>query len=371
MAGPRQAQWFLPVVRAGLRGVDPEVRVAGVAAIADVLAEKSLPELIEVMKTTTAETERTALRQALLSFNMAALLPLLQQDYRHLELQSRILVLQLFGERHAVAVLPLVLSDCRADDDNLRITALTSMANLAGPEALSVLLDRLIDASGDEERRAAQNAVLSVYNRAQDKNAVFSQVQKVYASADNTGKAKLLDVYKNIGDQNSLDVVLTAQQDPGLRESALRALAGWPSQTGCDALTALAEGTTDLTTRVLAIRGVLRIIRENGIGGPRAFDYCRRLMAVADRREEKRLVLAQLAGIKSAYALEYVASFLQDASLAPEALQAVNQIVASQDETGQELTCMDVAVALVKAQADSQLIAELTGNPLINSKKTV
>jgi hypothetical protein len=82
---------------------------------------------------------------------------------------------------------------------------------------------------------------------------------------------------------------------------------------------------------VFALRGLSRLLGnpENRRSADQMLDICKRMMAAADRPEEKRLVLGRIGDIRDARALELATPHLKDANLRNEAATAVISITQS------------------------------------------
>ncbi len=113
-----------------------------------------------------------------------------------------------------------------------------------------------------------------------------------------------------------------AQEDAAIRDAAVRTLAEWPNLNAAEELLLLARTAPVQTHKVLALRGYVRLA---GLSDSPTAMYTRAL-ALAERTEDKRLVLAGLGTASSSEALQLVEKHLNDAALQAEAAAAIVQI---------------------------------------------
>ena len=101
--------------------------------------------------------------------------------------------------------------------------------------------------------------------------------------------------------------------------AALRLLAEWPEASAAPYLAQAARTAKKPNQRILALRGYLRLTSQGKQPAERKLAACREALGLADRDEEKKLVLGVLGGIPSVEALTMVAGFLENPALKDEA----------------------------------------------------
>jgi hypothetical protein len=118
-------------------------------------------------------------------------------------------------------------------------------------------------------------------------------------------------------------------QDPqaDIRDAAVRALCSWKDAAAAPDLLRLARGGATRVHRVLALRGFVRLV---GLPSRRpaaeTLALYRQAMGAAQGAQEKKLVLAGVAGVACVEALELAEAHLADEALAGEAAAAVVRI---------------------------------------------
>lgn len=106
-----------------------------------------------------------------------------------------------------------------------------------------------------------------------------------------------------------------------LRAAGGRALCATRDPELVPDLIAVARDNSDASLRVLAFRSAARLARDA--------ETFKQLLMLAKRPEEKKLVLAGLAGLSNQAALDVVSSLLNDADVRAEATQATREIQAA------------------------------------------
>jgi type 1 glutamine amidotransferase/HEAT repeat protein len=224
-----------------------------------------------------------------------------------------------------------------AEDKNAKIRAQSwkALAELAGQGDLPAMIALWVKIEGQSERKAAEDAVVAVARQvsAEDRSdqpilAVMDSVQDV------DKKASLLSALGRIGDRNALPVLRESlkDKDSGITAAVIRALSSWPGDEPLEDLKQVVLSTKDAQHKVLAFRGFVRLI---GIGDSPAAQKLKlysEAMNLAERVDEKRLVLAGLGGVGHPYALGIVESYFTDNELRNEAHAAAVGIVETMDE---------------------------------------
>ncbi len=104
--------------------------------------------------------------------------------------------------------------------------------------------------------------------------------------------------------------------------------------------------TRSITHRVLAIRGLVRVLGASGRTPDDITNIYARALAATQRPDEKKLIIAGLANVRTLDALRLVAEFLDDADLKTEAALAAARIALGPDDRANPLTDYEVVVAL-------------------------
>ena len=153
--------------------------------------------------------------------------------------------------RNATSAVPALLG-LAVKNDREAILAVGRLGEAANTTALLALLDTATD------RAAVETALVSLGRKIG--NAKFL-VDALNGSASGEAKASMLNALAGLGGDDALAALRGVLQQPegALRTAAVRALAGMDNPAVLGDLVAAAAASTDEKTRVLALRGVIRL----------------------------------------------------------------------------------------------------------------
>jgi HEAT repeat protein len=230
--------------------------------------------------------------------------------------------------RGARTALPELLRATADPDSAVRIAALEALASLADADQLPAILECLGKATDSTERDAAVKAAVAAARARPDVAARATPLIAALGTATPEAKVALLGALAELGGADALAAVSAAAKDGDakVRGAAIGALAGWPDASAMNALIAIARSTDNPTHRIVALRGFLQQVEQPGRTPEQALALYQQALAMADRAEEKKLVLAGLSTVSNLAALKLAEPFLADAALKDEAGLAVAKI---------------------------------------------
>ncbi|NIA28281.1 MAG: DUF1080 domain-containing protein [Actinobacteria bacterium] len=368
MFGRQRSTAALPLVKASLQSENARVRLAAFSAEKAILGDKAAADLIAALPGF-EEADVPIVKKELSTLPTQALLPVIKKEFKNLDGKSQRILLEILQERQTDKALPFLRESLTSDDPNLRVAALKGLGDLGQKDDLAVLLRHWQKCENTSEKKEARNAITAIIRNLPDQKAAFKQLGETFSTLSTANKIAMLKIYKALGGESAFQFVQKQGENKALNEAATRTLIDWPDASALDAVVQIAKNNKNQTLRILAIRGALRILRENPMGAPSAFAYCRQLMQAADRPEEKRMVLAGLSNIKSPQSLRYVARLTQDKSIAYEAAFAAAKIASTDTKSEENLSADQVALAFIEANADKNLLQKLQSNPIVEEKQ--
>jgi HEAT repeat protein len=234
------------------------------------------------------------------------------------------------GERRIAAAKPVLMDLVESGPQGLRERAAAALRTLVGQADIPALLGLLGGLEEESAREAMQDTVAAAARTNPRELARSGEVEaRLAAEKDPRKRADLLRVLGKIGDDSSLAPVRAALADPdeGIVDAAVRALAEWPTGSARDSVFEVARGSLILNHRVLATRAYVRMIGLEPYRAPEgaAADLLR-ILALAPRPEEKKLVLAALVRFPCVTALKTAESLVADPEVAKEAKLAADRI---------------------------------------------
>jgi HEAT repeat protein len=319
----------LPALFAVARKAEKPVRLTAIRAVAEFGNVSALPVLVELLDD--ADQDVAAAAQESL-----ASLPGSQADAAIMKMLSdasaarRITATELIGRRRMTSAVPALFDAAGGADAKLRIAAVKKLGELAGPPEMPRLLDLLARAESPEDLEATEQALSAVGLKAADPAACVAQVEARFAQASPAQKCALVRVLGAVGGPNSLKAVRSAVNEPSVEVHAvaIRALGSWNTADAALDLLELAKTAGNPTDKMICLRGYLRLAGQSELAVDKRLAMCREAAALAQKDDEKKLLLAALGGIPSIEALDLVTPCLDEAGIKEEAAAAVADVSA-------------------------------------------
>jgi HEAT repeat protein len=222
------------------------------------------------------------------------------------------------ASRNAKDAIGTVVGQIGDADATVRSAALTALAQLGTPEQTTVAVKAVRAAKDSRERGTAEKALLAICSRGREKSqdAVLAGLQ----GADAAVKGSLLRALGRIGGTTAMQTVqaATADKETSVSDDAVRVLAEWPDLAAAPHLLTIAKTSKKMNQQVLALRGYVRLagVEKNGA---KKMAMLTESMGLAQRPDEKKLVLGELGNIRTLESMKLIAPCLDDPKLANEA----------------------------------------------------
>jgi HEAT repeat protein len=241
---------------------------------------------------------------------------------------QRMTALELIARRRITSAIPTLFDAAAGSDPQIRTAAIRKLGELADPSDLPRLFNLLAEAADPGELEATEQAVSSVSLRALDPGACVRQVEARLAQAPPAQKCALVRVLGAVGGTNALTATRAAVNDPNteVHGAAIRVLAGWSTAEAAPDLLELAKAASNPTDKMICLRGYLRLAGQSDLPVDKRLAMCREAADLAQKDNEKKLLLGALGGIASPQALNLITPYLDDAGCKEEAATAVVDI---------------------------------------------
>jgi HEAT repeat protein/type 1 glutamine amidotransferase len=223
--------------------------------------------------------------------------------------------------RYEPAAAPLIEA-AETSDSAVRRQSLKALETLAGEQQVGGLLKLLLAADSAADVRACERAVIAACGRVDDPQQRTGYILNALPSSAGRAKASLLGILGRYGGEEALGAVAAAagDSDAEVSTAAVRALADWPNASPAPILLNLAKTTGSRAAGVLALRGYIRMADlVAGTSAGRSMAMYRRATELANRTDEKKLILAGLQKIHEPQALQFIEPYLGDSQLLREA----------------------------------------------------
>lgn len=303
----------------------PEVRAAALQALQK-LGDRTA---VRVLVQAAAETEgavRDAARASLARLAATGADEELLTGLQTAAPGERVEIVRALQARSCQMAIPMLLAEAGRGEDEVRSAAFDALGELAKPAQATQLVELLVRATGDSVGAAAENAVVAVLNRITDEAERARPLLLAWDAAPAGARPALVRALGRIGGPPALDLIRTARhsQDEAVMDAAVRALAKWPTDEVLDDLWGLAKHSPDKSHRVLALQGYARLLALPGTrSAAETLARYQTAMSLAERPEEKQLVLAGVAKVAHLDALHFAQQYLGDEALRAEAEAAV------------------------------------------------
>ncbi len=210
------------------------------------------------------------------------------------------------------------------NDATVRHEAIRALGTLGkGPE-FGALVALAVEPKEPADRPVIEKAIEVILGRVEDKRGQAAPLLMALSRSPMEAKPMLLRLLCETPTPKALQALYAALMDPNdaIREAALRSLAAWPDAAPAGTLLTVVRTFPDEQEKLLALQGYVRMA---GISKNPTAMYLR-AMELAERPEEKRLVLNGLGNAGSAEALPVVEKYLKDEQLQLHAARAAIQI---------------------------------------------
>lgn len=320
----------LPTVLQAARSQAAPVRLAALRALESVGDASSVPFLAETAANSRG-AEQSAARSALRMLKGRpaddAVLALLAQKPGD-DIQGELLLA--IADRRIFAAKSTVAALLNASSARIRLQALRALRTIGTPSDIPAVLDLLLQSGDDSEQtEATTTAALLAQKIANPDGRANAVKEQLATKKDPKARVRLYGVLSRIGDDSALPVLREAlqEQNEEILDAAVRALTAWPTPAARADVALLAQKSKNKTHRLLALRGLVRMIGLERYQRPEsAVAELKQAARLASRPEEKKLILGVLPRFACPEALAFAEGFARDASVKAEAQAAINRI---------------------------------------------
>jgi len=242
----------------------------------------------------------------------------------HKDAKVRSLAVQMIGQRNIAGSSSRVLRAAEDAEETVRLAAFKVLLHQASAADLSALLNLLVKARSAADVRAAESALSALCAR-ESKSAsgnIVDAICRTLPRARGEAKLALLRSLRTAGGPKALETIRAAMadNDPQVRDNVLHILCDWATPDALPQIIDLVASPPTPTIKVLALRGLVRLAPQSD--EPEKFDVLKKAMAMADRDEERQLILSALGSVPSTEAIELAATHLDNPVLREEACVA-------------------------------------------------
>jgi hypothetical protein len=253
-----------------------------------------VPTLLEAAGNNDAKVAEAA-KNALASLPDQGVDTVVRQRLEDATGQVRQVLIDVVGMRRIDAI-PQLLKAADDSEQNIRAAALAALGSTVGPEDLSQLITRAVNAEYSRDSKAARKALHAASIRMPDRDACAAELTKAMSNAPVDVQCALVEVLASVGGQTALETVGQAAADDRaeLKDVASESLGKWMTPDAAPVLLQLAQPQADEKYRIRALRGYIRIARQMKLTSAERAEMCELALKTATRDAERLLVLKVL-----------------------------------------------------------------------------
>ncbi len=309
-------------------GDNPLVRAESLKALGKIGDASSVPVLLKAARADNGEA--TIALASLRILDSEGVDPAILTGMKAANGKLRVDLIAILTDRRCTAATGALLDEAASEDKATASAAFKALAILAGPEHMPTIVKLLAEFRSNDVRSRAENAVVAVATRIEDRRKRADDVLATLNSTDRIdARCSLLRVLGRIANDKALDVLRKALKDSDaqVRDTSVRAIAAWPNSKALDVLSDMSADTSNNTHRVLAFRGYLRLLGLDRELSERAKVklYTAAMNSVVGG-VEKKLVLGGLAGVRHPGALKIIVDHIDDPAVKDEAVVAAMRV---------------------------------------------
>ncbi len=309
---------------------DTDIANTALTALGELNSAESISVLLKKMK---SPAHAGAARAALAVINCEEIDSVLISSLKDSSLT--VPAINILAERMTRSASPdliMLLNDRSAD---VRKAAWAAIPDICAASDTEAIITELVKLQDKRDISRAAKAVVALASNVDDRKACFDSALKFNENADEPVRNLILDLGAIAGTPEALEMVKVAyaSDDKELKARALRALSAWSTVNAAPTLEDLAENGEDEVTRVLALRGLIRLAsldwrelvedkRNFDKGMDRKYEMLESASKLANRKEEKTSIisaLGEMGNTKRMQELELVMTYIDDPEVKEEA----------------------------------------------------
>ncbi|MBX3747422.1 MAG: HEAT repeat domain-containing protein [Verrucomicrobiae bacterium] len=241
---------------------------------------------------------------------------------------TRLLLVSLAGQRRIAEAVPELLQSAQSDNPQLRRQAIQALGEASTAAHVGPLADLLLAAPSEEELEDLETALDTACDRISDKAGATAPLLSRLANAEPEGRAALLRILGTTATPGGLRAVHAhlAHPDESVRDTAFRVLAAWRDPAAIPALVQVLRSPAQPVHQTLALRGAVRLLAQGNLAPAQRLPAYRDLLALAQRPDDRKLILSGLGSVPDPDAIPVVQPLLADPSIRTEAESALLSI---------------------------------------------
>lgn len=344
-----------PAAVAGMVNADADVRRAAADCLAIIGDASAVPVLLD--RALGSEGDSVVARDALRQIHGKGVDALIISAMgKEVDAARKTVLIGILADREAREAVPALVEELRSVNPQLRAAALDALGLLGSAEQVPMMLAVYVALEDRHQQGNGEKAILAACGRTAEGCDPAAPVLAALSKSSPREQARLLPLVGRIGGEETRKAVVAAlqQENPAVRKAAVAALSNWPDDGVLPILSDIARGDERPENRVEALRGFIRVVAADADRrSDETLELLEQAMQVAERDDERKLVLKRLVMVRDVKALRFAAPYLDRAALANEAGRTIVYL-ASQGEVRKKSYAEEVKTVLGKVIAVSK-----------------
>jgi len=283
------------------------------------------------------------------------------EQLKQTEGASSIPLVQVCRLRKIGEATPVLLPLLASTDDNVRLAVIQALGNTVSGENIEVLVEQLLRVNSEAEFQAIQSSLRVVCHRVVDPDAVATKLVTFYQGASLQVQCALIELAGALGGRVAINAVQRALANNPAEEildTATRVLGEWPNPEAAPVLLNVMQSQIDDRYKIRALRGYIRIVRQMDVSNDHRFYMSMQALALAQRDEEKLLLVDAFGRIPTLASLNKLSEFLDQPTFAePAATSSVAVGRAIRTQSPNEVAAVMRKVLEITQNAETRRLA--------------
>ena len=349
-----------PVVLSMAKDGNCPAQTAAIRALAG-LPDDTVVEFLLATATGENEAAAKAAADALTRMKAPALEQKVIERLKNTQGKSCIPLIHVCRNRKIGDATPVLLPLLSDSENDVRLAVIAALGNTVSGENIEVLVEHLLKPDSQTEFETVQSSLKVVCHRSVDPDAVAAKLAAVYGDAALQSQCALIELFGALGGKVAIESVQNAVTNPTeqIQDTATRVLGEWPDPDAAPVLLRVMQSDANDKFKIRALRGYIRIVRQMDTSNEHRFNMCMEALALAQRDEEKSLLVDALGRIPTPASLDKLSEFIdQPAFLEQASLMAINVGKAILTQHRDAVTAVMQKIVTVTQNADTRRMAE-------------
>jgi len=313
---------------------DETVRIATISALSATDPSTAARFLIGHLTNNLTVIEKEALFNALLRLPVEHIEESLPEIWERGSGDIRLFIARLIAERQIIAMNHYLTSALTAQNETFDQTVLETLSITGGRGEFETILEFGLKVGHGSLKNSAAKTLIAILTADNEGGMLDSLLSKKFDSADNENKLWMMGIMRYSGDPALFHKIADVVNGPDKKsaDEAFNTLTNWQTDDVIDMLIAMIEDEEQMRKQVLAWRGAFRLVRKLEPDTAVQIKYYRKLLSLAERDDERRMVFGGISEIPNRAAIQLLIPYAEHPEVGNEAKAAIIKILSARDQ---------------------------------------